>query len=123
VTVHGKPSAVLAVTQDLEALEETIENLLGADTIWRLHASDAERGRWVSWDSEGLGRRRGLAPRFPPVTAHETPYDPQPHTTFTTGPLLGGATVLERSRARRGTTCRVVYRGQSRIDDGRGLHR
>jgi antitoxin YefM len=46
VTVHGKPSAVLAVTPDLEALEETIENLLGADTIWRLHASDAERGRW-----------------------------------------------------------------------------
>ena len=48
MTVHGKPSAVLVATLDLEALlealEETIEILPRADTLRRLHASDAERG-------------------------------------------------------------------------------
>src|SRR5688500_13771245 len=42
VTVHGKPSAVLLATEDLESLEETIEILADADTMRRLHASDAE---------------------------------------------------------------------------------
>jgi len=42
VTVHGKPSAVLVATEDLESLEETIEILADADTMRRLHASDAE---------------------------------------------------------------------------------
>lgn len=44
VTVHGRPSAVL-VAEDLEALEETIEILAGADTMRRLHESDAELAR------------------------------------------------------------------------------
>jgi antitoxin YefM len=42
VTVHGKPSAVLLATEDLESLEETIEILADADAMRRLHASDAE---------------------------------------------------------------------------------
>jgi antitoxin YefM len=42
VTVHGKPSAVLLATADLESLEETIEILADADTMRRLHASDTE---------------------------------------------------------------------------------
>jgi antitoxin YefM len=42
VTVHGKPSAVLLATEDLESLEETIEVLADADAMRRLHASDAE---------------------------------------------------------------------------------
>ena len=42
VTVHGKPSAVLLATADLESLEETIEILADADTMRRLHDSDAE---------------------------------------------------------------------------------
>jgi antitoxin YefM len=42
VTVHGKPSAVLLATEDLESLEETIEILADADTMRRLHASDTE---------------------------------------------------------------------------------
>jgi antitoxin YefM len=45
VTVHGKPSAVLLATEDLESLEETIEILADADTMRRLHASDAELAR------------------------------------------------------------------------------
>ncbi len=42
VTVHGKPSAVLLATEDLESLEETIEILADADAMRRLHASEAE---------------------------------------------------------------------------------
>jgi antitoxin YefM len=42
VTVHGKPSAVLLATEDLESLEETIEILADVDAMRRLHASDAE---------------------------------------------------------------------------------
>jgi antitoxin YefM len=42
VTVHGKPSAVLVATEDLESLEETIEILADADTMRRLHRSEAE---------------------------------------------------------------------------------
>lgn len=45
VTVHGKPSAVLIAHEDLESLEETIEVLSDADTMRRLHASDAELAR------------------------------------------------------------------------------
>lgn len=45
VTVHGKPSAVLVATEDLEALEETIEILADADTMRRLHASETELAR------------------------------------------------------------------------------
>ncbi|RFU21917.1 type II toxin-antitoxin system Phd/YefM family antitoxin [Geodermatophilus marinus] len=45
VTVHGKPSAVLIATEDLESLEETIEVLADADAMRRLHASEAELAR------------------------------------------------------------------------------
>lgn len=45
VTVHGKPTAVLVATEDLESLEETIEILADADTMRRLHASEAELAR------------------------------------------------------------------------------
>ena len=45
VTVHGKPSAVLLATEDLESLEETIEILADADALRRLHASEAELAR------------------------------------------------------------------------------
>ena len=63
VTVHGKPSAVLVATEDLEALEETIEILSEADTMRRLHASDAELARGESESQDDLAtameRRRG----------------------------------------------------------------
>ena len=45
VTVHGQPSAVLLATADLESLEEAIEVLVDADTMRRLHSSDAELAR------------------------------------------------------------------------------
>src|SRR3954470_13256524 len=45
LTVHGKPSAVLLATEDLESLEEIIEILTDADAMRRLHASDAELTR------------------------------------------------------------------------------
>ncbi len=45
VTVHGKPSAVLLATEDLESLEGTIEILADADTMRRLPASEAELSR------------------------------------------------------------------------------
>jgi len=55
VTVHGKPSAVLLATEDLESLEETIEILADADTMRRLHASDAELARGEAETLEDLG--------------------------------------------------------------------
>jgi antitoxin YefM len=42
VTVHGKPSAVLIATEDLESLEETIEILSDSEALSRLAASEAE---------------------------------------------------------------------------------
>lgn len=54
VTVHGKPSAVLLATEDLESLEETIEILADADTMRRLHDSDAELARGEAETLEDL---------------------------------------------------------------------
>jgi antitoxin YefM len=50
VTVHGRPSAVLIVPEDLERLEETLEIMRDAATMNRLARSDAElaRGEYVS---------------------------------------------------------------------------
>lgn len=45
VTVHGKPSAVLIATEDLESLEESVAILSDPDTMQRLAASDAELAR------------------------------------------------------------------------------
>lgn len=45
VTVHGKPSAVLIATEDLESLEESIAILSDPETMARLAASDAELAR------------------------------------------------------------------------------
>ena len=53
-TVHGKPSAVLLATEDLESLEETIEILADADVMRRLHASDAELARGEAETLEDL---------------------------------------------------------------------
>jgi antitoxin YefM len=62
VTVHGKPSAVLLATEDLESLEKTIEILADADAMRRLHASEAElaHGEAESRDEldAALARRR-----------------------------------------------------------------
>ena len=65
VTVHGKPSAVLLATEDLESLEETIEILADADTMRRLHASDAEPARGEAETQEELAAamRRRLGTR------------------------------------------------------------
>ncbi len=54
VTVHGKPSAVLLATEDLESLEETIEILADADAMRRLHASDIEIARGEAETQEDL---------------------------------------------------------------------
>ncbi len=45
VTVHGKPSAVLIATEDLESLEESLAILSNPETLQRLAASDAELAR------------------------------------------------------------------------------
>lgn len=45
VTVHGKPSAVLIATEDLESLEESLAILSDPETLQRLAASDAELAR------------------------------------------------------------------------------
>jgi len=42
VTVHGKPSAVLVATDDLESLEETLAILADSASLSRQEASDAE---------------------------------------------------------------------------------
>ena len=65
VTVHGKPSAVLLATEDLESLEETIEILADADTMRRLHASDAELARGeieTQHDLDAAMQRRRATP-------------------------------------------------------------
>lgn len=45
VTVHGKPSAVLIATEDLESLEESLAVLSDPETMQRLAASEAELAR------------------------------------------------------------------------------
>lgn len=45
VTVHGKPSAVLIATEDLQSLEETLAILSDPDTLQRLATSDSELAR------------------------------------------------------------------------------
>lgn len=66
MTVHGNPSAALVATQDLDALEVTIEIQPGADTTRRLHASEAERARGEAEIRKNLdvvgARRRGSRP-------------------------------------------------------------
>jgi PHD/YefM family antitoxin component YafN of YafNO toxin-antitoxin module len=42
VTVHGKPSAVLIATEDVESLEETIAILSDPSVLARLASSEAE---------------------------------------------------------------------------------
>ena len=54
VTVHGRPSAVLVATEDLERLEETLDILRDTDTVSRLAASDAELARGESVSAEEL---------------------------------------------------------------------
>lgn len=54
VTVHGKPSAVLIATEDLESLEETIAILSDPDTRSRLAASEAELARGEGESAEKL---------------------------------------------------------------------
>ncbi len=56
VTVHGKPSAVLIATEDLESLEETIAILSDPDTLSRLAASEAELARGESESEEQLAQ-------------------------------------------------------------------
>jgi antitoxin YefM len=61
--VHGRPTAVLVATEDLESLEETVEILAEEDTMRRLHASDAELARGEIESRQDLAaameRRRG----------------------------------------------------------------
>jgi antitoxin YefM len=54
VTVHGRPSAVLVATEDLERLEETLAILRDSETVSRLAASDAELARGESVSAEEL---------------------------------------------------------------------
>ncbi len=54
VTVHGRPSAVLLATEDLERLEETLAILRDSETVSRLAASDAELARGESVSVEEL---------------------------------------------------------------------
>ncbi len=56
VTVHGKPSAVLIATEDLQSLEETIAILSDSDTLSRLGASEAELARGEGESEEDLAR-------------------------------------------------------------------
>jgi antitoxin YefM len=54
VTVHGRPSAVLVATEDLERLEETLAILRDSETVSRLATSDAELARGESVSAEEL---------------------------------------------------------------------
>ena len=54
VTVHGKPSAVLIATEDLESLEDTVEILSDPGTLARLAASEAELAQGEGESDEQL---------------------------------------------------------------------
>lgn len=56
VTVHGKPSAVLIATDDLESLEETIAILSDPEALSRLAASEAELARGEGESEEQLAQ-------------------------------------------------------------------
>ena len=62
VTVHGRPSAVLLATEDLERLEETLAILRDSETVSRLATSDAELAR-VSWSQRRNWQQRCAAPQ------------------------------------------------------------
>src|SRR3954467_12905800 len=69
VTVHGKPSAVLLATEDLESLEETIEILADADTMRRLHPPDAEVAGTPGRLKSPAGPSRRSTGSMPPCSA------------------------------------------------------
>lgn len=56
VTVHGKPSAVLIATEDLESLEETIAILSDSEALSRLASSEAELVRGQGESEEQLAQ-------------------------------------------------------------------
>ncbi len=56
VTVHGKPSAVLIATEDLESLEETIAILSDSEALSRLASSEAELVRGEGESEEQLAQ-------------------------------------------------------------------
>jgi prevent-host-death family protein len=56
VTVHGRPSAVLIATDDLESLEETIAILSDPAALTRLAASEAELARGEGESEEQLAQ-------------------------------------------------------------------
>lgn len=59
VTVHGKPSAVLLATADLESLEESLAILSDPETVQRLAASEAELARGAGESEADLARAVG----------------------------------------------------------------
>ena len=65
VTVHGKPSAVLIATEDLESLEETLAILSDPDTLQRLAASDAELARGEGESEQQLRQAMDARRRHP----------------------------------------------------------
>jgi antitoxin YefM len=101
VTVHGKPSAVLLATEDLESLEETIEILADADAMRRLHASEAELARG---EVERRELNADMGPPTQPTAVSEDQLDEPHRVGRQLRPPLG-----DRHSARRGTY-RVVYR-------------
>ncbi len=58
VTVHGRPSAVLLATEDLERLEETLAILRDTETVSRLAASELARGESILADELADAMRR-----------------------------------------------------------------
>ncbi|MGH3448823.1 MAG: type II toxin-antitoxin system Phd/YefM family antitoxin [Nocardioidaceae bacterium] len=59
VTVHGKPSAVLIATEDLESLEESLAVLSDHATMQRLDASEAELARGEGESEADLAEAMG----------------------------------------------------------------
>lgn len=63
VTVHGRPSAVLVATEDLDALEETVAILSDAEAMRRLSDSDKEldagAGESEADLADAMNQRRG----------------------------------------------------------------
>ena len=82
VTVHGRPSAVLLATDDLERLEETLAILRDSDTVNRLAASDA------NWHGAKKSRRRNWQRPCATALPRVTEQAPDGPSTLRTTPTV-----------------------------------
>jgi prevent-host-death family protein len=103
VTVHGKPSAVLLATEDLESLEETIEILAYADTMratarlevevarGEVEAARTWRRPWPAGAASGARAGRPASTAAPVTSPRPAPERPDDRAAGLRPPLCSSA--------------------------------